>query len=128
MNKNKIISPYIKDDSFIGVRVKLGTEDFVIASNDFRGSKDMKWDDAMSALGEKEIGTWSYRQACITLAYLEDINLILIKYGGKGLFDEYWICAIHSQQFPYFLSTSEHSLQYLNKNIPLKIRPILNNI
>ena len=128
MTDNKIIFPYIKDNSFIGVRVKLGTEDFVIASNDFRGSKDMKWDDAMSALVEKEIGTWSYRQACITLAYLEDINLILIKYGGKGLFDEYWIGAIHSQQFSYFLSTSEYSLQYLNKNIPLKIRPILKNI
>ena len=80
----------------------------------------------MSALGKKEIRTWSYRQACITLAYLEDINLILIKYGGKGLLDEYWIGTIYSQQFPYFLSTSEHSLQYLNKNITLKIRPILN--
>ena len=89
MNDNKIISPYIKNNNFIGVRVKLGTEDFVIASEDFRGGKDMKWDNAMSALREKEIGTWSYRQACITLAYLEDINLILIKYGGKGLFDEY---------------------------------------
>ena len=42
MNDNKIIFPYIKDNSFIGVRVKFGTEDFIIASNDFKGGKDMK--------------------------------------------------------------------------------------
>ena len=89
MGAKKTISPYFENGVFIGVRVTLGDEDFVIAANDYRDGEDMPWYDAMDALEADGLDTWNYRQACFTMAYWEDINKALEDNGGDS-FDKFY--------------------------------------
>ena len=94
MKTTKIISPYFENGVFAGVRVTIGDEDFVIASNDYnKGDKEKTWEEAMDALKADNLETWNYRQICHTMAYRKDIDKVLEENGGDNLENCYWTCS-----------------------------------
>lgn len=90
MAKNEIISPYFENGVFVGVRVTLGDEDFVIAPKDYQNGNEMPWQEAMDALKANGLDTWNYRQICLTMAYRDEIDDVLADNGGDNLCKDYW--------------------------------------
>ena len=139
-NKNtevrKCVTPYFENNVFIGARVNVGDEDFVVTPEDYyRGEVDevFTWDDAMNALKNEGLSTFNYRQVCLIMAYRKDIDRILLKNGGSALDYTYWT----SEEYPTFIkgiSLSafgycgyDGSMDYYNKKeFTFSIRPIKN--
>ena len=65
----EIVTPAFEDGKFIGARVCVGGEDFIIAPKDYRDGKEMPWQESMDALKAEGLATWNYRQICLTMAY-----------------------------------------------------------
>lgn len=126
MTTNKIISPYFEIGVFVGVRVTLGDEDFVIAAKDFRNGKAIPWQVAMDALKADGLDTWNYRQICLTMAYREDIDKVLEANGGDVLDNWYWTRVEYSDN-ESFIYIGYHGI--LDDNIKtntFSVRPIKN--
>lgn len=130
----KCITPYFENNVFIGARVNVGDEDFVVTPEDFdRGGEEFTWDDAMNALKNAGLSTFNYRQVCLIMAYRKDIDRILLKNGGSALDCDYWT----SEEYPTFIkgiSCSAFSycgydgtMDYYNKkDFTFNVRPIKN--
>lgn len=89
----EIVTPAFKDGKFIGARVCIGGEDFIIAPKDYRDGKEMPWREAMDALKADNLSTWNYRQICLTMAYRKEVDKVLVDNGGDSLVNWYWTCA-----------------------------------
>lgn len=123
MKTNKIISPYFEKGTFAGVRVCIGDEDFVIASNDYNYGKRMTWNEAMDTLKYNNLDTWAYRQICLTMAYRKEINKILEDNGGDILNG----CWIHEEITPthaFFYHSYFGLLDSYHKSYIFPVRPI----
>ena len=133
---HKCITPYFEKSVFIGARVDVGNEDFVVTPEDYyRGKVDevFTWDDAMNALKNEDLSTFNYRQVCLVMAYRKDIDRILLKNGGSALDYTYWT----SEEVPAFtkgISLSAFGYcgydgtidYYTKKEFTFSVRPIKN--
>ena len=127
MKTTKIISPYFENGVFAGVRVTLGDEDFVIAPKDFQNGKEMTWQEAMDALKANDLDTWNYRQICLTMAYRDEIDKVLVDNGGDGLDNWYWTCAeCRSAGYSFIYYSKSGGLYGDGKSISLRVRAIKN--
>lgn len=125
MIKDNIISAYFENMVFAGVRVTLGDEDFVIAPKDYKDGKKMPWKEAMDVLDADNLTTWNYRQACLTMAYYNEINRVLYDNGGKTLYRRaYWT----SNEYSHTCSSSYYGdvLSYDYKHLALRVRLVKN--
>ena len=64
----EIVTPAFEDGKFVGARVCIGGEDFIIAPKDYKDGKEFYWREAMDALKADGLDTWDYRQICLTMA------------------------------------------------------------
>ena len=126
MAKNEIISPYIENGVFAGVRVTLGDEDFVIAPKDYQNGKEMPWQEAMDNLKADNLATWNYRQICLTMAQRKDVDKVLVDNGGDSLDNWYWTCAEYSAYISFFYYGTKDLLNCSNKNSTCSVRAIKN--
>lgn len=92
----KIVTPVFEDNKFIGARVCIGGEDFIIAPKDYKDGKEFNWQEAMDALKADGLATWNYRQICLTMAYRKEVDKVLKDNGGDDLNNWYWTCAKYS--------------------------------
>ena len=125
MKTTKIISPYFENGVFAGVRVTLGGEDFVIALKDYQNGKEMTWQEAMDALKANDLDTWNYRQICLTMAYRDEIDKVLVDNGGDGLDNWYWTCAEYSAYGSFGYDGGRGNLNVYHKNFTFSVRPVL---
>ena len=126
MAKNEIISPYIENGVFAGVRVTLGDEDFVIAPKDYQNGKEMPWQEAMDNIKADNLATWNYRQICLTMAYCKEVDKVLVDNGGDRLDNWYWTCAEYSAYYSFFYGGCNGTLDINRKRNTCSIRPIKN--
>ena len=126
MAKNEIISPYIENGVFAGVRVTLGDEDFVIAPKDYQNGKEMPWQEAMDNLKADNLATWNYRQICLTMAYRKEVDKVLVDNGGDSLDNWYWTCAEYSAYYSFSYYGSHGGLDSNRKRNTYSVRPIKN--
>ena len=126
MAKNEIISPYIENGVFAGVRVTLGDEDFVIAPKDYQNGKEMPWQEAMDNIKADNLATWNYRQICLTMAYRDKIDIVLEDNGGDSLDNFYWTCEEYLPGGTAYCSGYDGVLYDYNKFSSFSIRPIKN--
>ena len=120
-----IVTPAFEDGKFIGARVCVGGEDFIIAPKDYRDGKEMPWQEAMDALKADNLSTWNYRQICLTMAYRKEVDKVLVDNGGDSLDNWYWTCAEYSA-YSSFIYYGHHGTLYYNlKNITYCVRPVL---
>ena len=123
MATNKIISPYFENGVFAGVRVTLGDEDFVITPKDYKyGKRMLGW----AILYEPGLSTFNYRQICLTMAYRDDVNRILVENGGDSLNNKYWTCTKFSTDFLFYYNGSIGKLDLCNEYDMNIVRPIKN--
>ena len=132
----KCVTPYFENNVFIGARVNVGDEDFVVTPEDYeRGEvgEEFTWDDAMNALKNEGLSTFNYRQVCLIMAYRKDIDRILLKNGGSALDYDYWtseevstfIKGISCSAFGY--CGYDGTMDYYNKkDFTFNVRPIKN--
>ena len=125
MEKNKIISPYIENGTFAGVRVCIGDEDFVIAPNDYNYGERMTWGEAMDTLKYNNLDTWNYRQICLTMAYRKEIDKVLEGNGGDKL-NGCWIREEVVPTHAFFYHSYFGFLESCHKSFILAVRPIKN--
>lgn len=126
MRTMKVITPYFEDGAFAGVRVCIGDEDFVIEAKDYRGGKSMPWQEAMDALKAEGLATWNYRQICLTMAYREEIDKVLISNGGDNLDKKYLTSAEYTTYYIYIYDGHFNTTEVFHKNYRWSIRPIKN--
>ena len=125
MAKNEIISPYFENGVFAGVRVTIGDEDFVIAPKDYKGGKEIPWQEAMDALKADNLSTWNYRQICLTMAYRKEVDKVLVDNGGDSLDNWYWTCAECLAYYSFFYIGNYGVLYLSNKSVTFSVRPVL---
>ena len=126
MAKNEIISPYFENGVFVGVRVTLGDEDFVIAPKDYQNGNEMPWQEAMEALKVDGLDTWNYRQICLTMAYCDEIDEMLEKNGGYSLDNVYWTSAEYLDNYSYVFNGYDGRLDDNRKKNTFSVRAIKN--
>lgn len=120
-----IVTPAFKDGKFIGARVCVGGEDFIIAPKDYRDGKEMPWQEAMDALKADNLSTWNYRQICLTMAYCKEVDKVLVDNGGDSLDNWYWTCAECSAINSFFYGGNFGKLNNFIKNYTFSVRPVL---
>ena len=125
MEMNKIISPYFENVIFAGVRVTLGDEDFVIAPKDYNNGERMTWYDAMDALKADGLSTFNYRQICLTMAYLKEIDKMLEDNGGDKL-NRCWIREEYAYSYALLYHSYHGFLDSCHKSYIFTVRPIKN--
>ena len=121
----EIVTPAFEDGKFIGARVCVGGEDFIIAPKDYRDGKEMPWQEAMDALKADNLSTWNYRQICLTMAYRKEVDRVLKDNGGNGLDNWYWTCAECSAYISFFYFGSSGTLGTYAKGVTCSVRPVL---
>ena len=121
----EIVTPAFKDGKFIGARVCLGGEDFIIAPKDYRDGKGMTWQGAMDALKADNLSTWNYRQICLTMAYRKEVDRVLKDNGGDSLDNWYWTCAECSASLSVIYNGYVGKLGNYSKNDTISVRPVL---
>ena len=121
-----IVTPAFEDGKFIGARVCVGGEDFIIAPKDYRDGKEMPWQEAMDALKAEGLATWNYRQICLTMAYRDEIDEMLEENGGDSLDNWYWTCAEYSAYYSFNYYGTHGTLDNCNKRHAYSVRPIKN--
>ena len=121
----EIVTPAFEDGKFIGARVCVGGEDFIIAPKDYRDGKEMPWQEAMDALKADNLSTWNYRQICPTMAYRKEIDKVLADNGGDSLDNWYWTCAEYSAYYSFIYSGNHGNLNYDYKFSTYSVRPVL---
>lgn len=126
MSRNNIVSPHFENSVFVGVRVILSDDDFIISSKDYHEGKEMTWQDAMDALKEDNLSTWDYHQVCLTMAYRNEIDKLLEDNGGDKLNSRYWIRTNHSTFYAFHYCTDCDSLFDTVKISTHKVRTIKN--
>ena len=120
-----IVTPAFEDSKFIGARVCVGGEDFIIAPKNYRDGKEMTWQGAMDALKADNLSTWNYRQICLTMAYRKEVDRVLKDNGGNGLDNWYWTCAECSAYFSFLYNGSDGKLDIDSKGNTCSVRPVL---
>ena len=125
METNGIVSPYFENGVFAGARVTIGDEDFVIAPKDYKNGKEMPWQEAMDALKANGLDTWNYRQICLTMAYREEVDKVLVDNGGDSLDNWYWTCAEYSANGSFYYNGYNGMLHYYGKYGTYSVRPVL---
>ncbi len=127
METTKVITPYFENEVFAGVRVTSEDEDFVIAPKDYQNGKEMTWPEAMDALKANNLDTWNYRQICLTVAYRNEINEMLILNGGADLRRNYLICEDVGDYCAFYYDGFYSLLYWFRKSEDgSSIRPIKN--
>ena len=121
----EIVTPAFEDGKFIGARVCVGGEDFIIAPKDYRDGNEMSWQEAMDALKADNLSTWNYRQICLTMAYRKEVDRVLKDNGGDGLDNWYWTCAEFSAYGSFNYYGSYGVLGVYAKHITSSVRPVL---
>ena len=122
----EIVTPAFEDSKFIGARVCVGGEDFIIAPKDYRDGKEMPWQEAMDALKADNLSTWNYRQICLTMAYREDIDKVLEANGGDVLDNWYWTSAECSAISSFYYNGYNGKLGGDRKHSTCSVRAIKN--
>ena len=125
MTTNEIISPYFEEGVFAGVRVTLGDEDFVIAPKDY-SRKMMSWRTAMDTLKAEGLTTWNYRQICLIMYFLNEINKVFEDNGGDNLNNWYWTCSEFTTDGAFKFDGRCGTLEALVKSSMWSVRPIKN--
>lgn len=121
----EIVTPAFEDGKFIGARVCIGGEDFIIAPKDYKEGKEFNWQEAMDALKADGLATWNYRQICLTMAYRKEVDKILKDNGGDGLVNWYWTCAELSAGYSFFYGGYYGTLGNADKPDTCSVRPVL---
>ena len=121
----EIVTPAFEDGKFIGARVCVSGEDFIIAPKNYRDGKEMRWREAMDALKADNLSTWNYRQICLTMAYRKEVDKVLVDNGGDSLGNWYWTCAECSAYNSFTYYGSNGGLNYNHKNGTYSVRPVL---
>ena len=121
----EIVTPAFEDGKFIGARVCVGGEDFIIAPKDYRDGKEMPWQEAMDALKADNLSTWNYRQICLTMAYRKEVDKVLVDNGGDSLDNWYWPCAECSADRSFIYGGCYGTLDTGFKCIAYSVRPVL---
>ena len=121
----EIVTPAFEDSKFIGARVCVGGEDFIIAPKDYRDSKEMSWQAAMDALKAEGLATWNYRQICLTMAYHKEVDKVLVDNGGDSLDNWYWTCAEYSAYYSFYYYGYNGILYSNLKTYACSVRPVL---
>ena len=121
----KIVTPAFEDSKFIGARVCVGGEDFIIAPKDYRDGKEMPWREAMDALKADNLSTWNYRQICLTMAYRKEVDKVLVDNGGDSLDNWYWTCAECSASCSFLCFGGYGGLYVDVKRYASSVRPVL---
>jgi len=121
----EIVTPAFDDGKFIGARVCIGGEDFIIAPKDYKEGKEFNWQEAMDALKADGLATWNYRQICLTMAYRKEVDKVLKDNGGDGLDNWYWTCAEYSAVGSFIYNGYYGKLYYNYKNFTFSVRPVL---
>ena len=119
------VTPAFEDSKFIGARVCVGGEDFIIAPKNYRDGKEMTWQGAMDALKADNLSTWNYRQICLTMAYRKEVDRVLKDNGGDSLDNWYWTCAEFSANRSFTYYGSNGILDSDFKNNTCSVRPVL---
>ena len=126
MATNEIIFPYFENGVFAGVRVTLVDEDFVIAPKDYQDGKMMSWRTAMDTLKAEGLTTWNYRQICLIMYFLNEINKVFEDNGGDNLNNWYWTCSEFTTDGAFKFDGRCGTLEALVKSSMWRIRPIKN--
>lgn len=121
----EIVTPVFEDGKFIGARVCIGGEDFIIAPKDYKDGKEFNWQEAMDALKADGLATWNYRQICLTMAYRKEVDKVLKDNGGDGLDYWYWICAEYSAGSSFGYDGGDGRLGRYSKDSTCIVRPVL---
>ena len=121
----EIVTPAFEDGKFIGARVCVGGEDFIIAPKDYRDGKEMNWQEAMDAPKADNISTWNYRQICLTMAYRKEVDRVLKDNGGDSLDNWYWTCAEYSADYSFTYGGIGGGLNFNHKCCTCSVRPVL---
>ncbi len=121
----EIVTPAFEDGKFIGARVCIGGEDFIIAPKDYKDGKEFNWQEAMDALKADGLATWSYRQIFLTMAYRKEVDKVLKDNGGDGLDNWYWTCAEYSASISFYYGGYYGILNNNYKNGLYSVRPVL---
>lgn len=121
----EIVTPAFEDGKFVGARVCVGGEDFIIAPKDYKVGKEYNWQEAMDALKADGLATWTYRQICITMAYRKEVDKVLKDNGGDGLDNWYWTCAEYSAISSFLYIGNFGSLDINVKTYSCSVRPVL---
>ena len=121
----EIVTPAFEDGKFIGARVCVGGEDFIIAPKNYRDGKEMTWQGAMDALKADNLSTWNYRQICLTMAYRKEVDRVLKDNGGNGLDNWYWTCAEYSADRSFLYNGRYGILDNCIKHSTYSVRPVL---
>lgn len=82
-NSDAILSIVADREGRNWVRVQALGEDFVIATEDINNRDDMTYDEAMKELKSAGVDTFDRKQGLIIAIYIECINALLEKAGGK---------------------------------------------
>ena len=125
MTTNEIISPYFENDVFVGVRVTVGDEDFVIDPMDYKDGKRMFWEEAMDALNADNLTTWNHRQICLALTYRDEINKVLRDNHGMKLTDS-WSCEESSSSQSFYILAHLGIIDVHPKRSLYRVRTIKN--
>lgn len=121
----EIVTPAFEDGKFIGARVCIGGEDFIIAPKDYKEGKEFNWQEAMNALKADGLATWNYRQICLTMAYRKEVDKVLKDNGGDGLDNWYWTCAEYSAGYSFTYVGSNGTLYPYYEYVTSSVRPVL---
>lgn len=121
----EIVTPVFEDGKFIGARVCIGGEDFIIAPKDYKDGKEFNWQEAMDALKADGLAVWNYRQICLTMAYRKEVDKVLKDNGGDGLDKWYWTCAEYSAFGAFVYYGTVGGLYYGYKDVALYCRAVL---
>lgn len=121
----EIVTPAFEDGKFIGARVCVGGEDFIIAPKDYRDGKEMPWQEAMDALKADNLSTWNYHQICLTMAYRKEVDKVLVDNGGDSLDNWYWTCAECSAYYSFYYNGYYGILDNYTKKAACSVRPVL---
>lgn len=121
----EIVTPAFEDGKFIGARVCIGGEDFIIAPKDYKEGKEFNWQEAMDALKADGLATWNYRQIFLTMAYRKEVDKVLKDNGGDGLDNWYWTCAEYSASISFYYGGYYGILNNNYKNGLYSVRPVL---
>lgn len=126
MKTTKVVTSYFENGAFVGARVCVGGEDFIIAPEDYRDGKKLPWQEAMDALNADNLTTWNYRQICLTMAYRKEIDKVLKNNGGDGLDNWYWTSAEVSDIYSLYYYGYNGTLDFYYKDDACSVRPIRN--
>lgn len=121
----EIVTPAFEDGKFIGARVCIGGEDFIIAPKDYKEGEEFNWQEAMDALKADGLATWNYRQICLTMAYRKEVDKVLKDNGGDGLDNWYWTCAECSAGSSFTYYGGYGNLYCDSKDNTVSVRPVL---